>query len=531
MAEVRTMDLLQDEIEKAKESLKDVDDNIKKLTGRDPTEQRVGRRPSQTNDLRGRGRLFSAARRGIVEEGTSPVKRRVIGTAFSRLGPPRVTGRGRPRADSGDEEDLPNRPAIQSHVIVTPKEERSRRESIEAQSDKKGTARNKRMFGLLLGTLRKFKDEAKESEEKAKQRKQIEKKLEEKFKEEKEEIIKERRQLFQERKQKQKRIHKLEQKMELVQMHDQWVEETNKLVNFIQTKAKPPIFYLPKTMTPELEKRLGDTTAVVEEMIAEKKKRLDVMVEELMQDTREDEEEMETDEREGPHIDKENRVEGRQRSKSGNERQYRRRNSEGDVQGRSQNEEKGSPHKSGGSPRKGSMRKSQDGNDRRRSGDGERRRLSNEGESRKRRRSHADEERGGDKHRRRSEGEGHGRDHDRHHRSGRRGEGHRSGRRDEAPIEVKINYDDEEMYEGEVSSENMEKGPFQGQDEESQVGDRKKVRGQEDEDEEGVSGKGGKGEGSRGLETSRMSIQERLVKLAEDAEENEEGDIHDAADE
>jgi len=31
---------LQNELEKAKESLKDVDENIKKLTGRDPTGQR-----------------------------------------------------------------------------------------------------------------------------------------------------------------------------------------------------------------------------------------------------------------------------------------------------------------------------------------------------------------------------------------------------------------------------------------------------------------------------------------------------------
>ena len=37
---VRGVDLLQTELEKAKESLKDVDESIKKLTGRDPTIQR-----------------------------------------------------------------------------------------------------------------------------------------------------------------------------------------------------------------------------------------------------------------------------------------------------------------------------------------------------------------------------------------------------------------------------------------------------------------------------------------------------------
>lgn len=37
---MRGVTALQTELEKAKESLKDVDENIKKLTGRDPTEQR-----------------------------------------------------------------------------------------------------------------------------------------------------------------------------------------------------------------------------------------------------------------------------------------------------------------------------------------------------------------------------------------------------------------------------------------------------------------------------------------------------------
>ena len=40
MAELRGVNLLQNELERARESLKDVDENIKKLTGRDPTIQR-----------------------------------------------------------------------------------------------------------------------------------------------------------------------------------------------------------------------------------------------------------------------------------------------------------------------------------------------------------------------------------------------------------------------------------------------------------------------------------------------------------
>lgn len=47
-----------------------------------------------------------------------------------------------------------------SKVIVTPKEIPSREEALQAQnSDEKFKARNRRMFGSLLGTLQKFQQE------------------------------------------------------------------------------------------------------------------------------------------------------------------------------------------------------------------------------------------------------------------------------------------------------------------------------------------------------------------------------------
>ncbi len=47
MAAVRGVAALQHELEKAKENLKDVDDNIKKLTGRTPGELRFVQRSFQ----------------------------------------------------------------------------------------------------------------------------------------------------------------------------------------------------------------------------------------------------------------------------------------------------------------------------------------------------------------------------------------------------------------------------------------------------------------------------------------------------
>ncbi|CAC5408868.1 PNN [Mytilus coruscus] len=331
---------LQNELEKAKENLKDVDENIKKLTGRDPYEQRQGgnRRLSQSGDLRGRGRPFTpGGRRFSDNEGQAA--RRLVGGAFSRLGiSPRAAGRGRGRgrglgrrtADSDEEEELPNKPTIQSSVVLTPKEPKSRQASLDEQkTDKKGTARNRRMFGLLLGTLQKFKDEAKESKDKEDQRKQIENKLEEKALEEKEEIVKERRQLFQERRQTQVKLRKIEQKIEIVETSQECQAERLKLANFIRTKAKPHIFYLPKMMNENLENKKKETATAINEMITQKQKQLEEEIEDLMagghdHDHPEEEEgqtgegagEGEGDKIKGEQPDKENRVSRHYRSKA-----------------------------------------------------------------------------------------------------------------------------------------------------------------------------------------------------------------------
>ncbi|KAL5008259.1 hypothetical protein ScPMuIL_013840 [Solemya velum] len=303
----RVATALHSELERAKNNLKDVDENIRKLTGRDPLEYRnvvsSAGRGSPIQEGRGRERIFSLARRSIVVgDGVSPAKRgRMMGGAFSRLGP-RVGGRGRRRDDdSGDEEDLPRKPTVPSSVIATPVESRSRKDSIEeSNKDVKGKARNKRMFGLLLGTLRQFKDDSKVHRDKDDQRRQIEEKLEEKAKQEKEELQQQKRELFQERRQKQAKVRLIEQKMELVRMHEEWEKETCKLANFIRTKTRPHLFYLPKAMTPELDKKLRSTQKVVSEMIHKRREKLEKEIDEIMNEgNRDDKKEGESDSGEG----------------------------------------------------------------------------------------------------------------------------------------------------------------------------------------------------------------------------------------
>lgn len=331
---VRGFNALQQELEKTKESLKDVDENIKKLTGRDPTE--LGRSGQQRrillgfNERGGNGGgepLVSRGNRKRVpmlgkwsvndtDQGSARKKR---GNIASRLGP----RPSRSSQDSGDGDELVRKPSIPSSVVATSRDSLTRKDMLDAQGkDERGMARNRRMFGLLLGTLQKFKDEAKHRKDKHDQRKQVELKLEEKAQQERDEIRKERELLFQNRREKQARIRLLEQKMELVATHEKCEAEIRKLTNFICTKTKPCIFYLPKVHTPATEGRLTETSKVVEDMIGERRRRLTAEINELMgpsslASTIEAGEDQEMDEDDDDDDDGENNPAGRKESAQG----------------------------------------------------------------------------------------------------------------------------------------------------------------------------------------------------------------------
>ncbi|OWF42193.1 pinin-like [Mizuhopecten yessoensis] len=490
MADVRGVSALQDELEKAKESLKDVDDNIKKLTGRDPTEPRPStRRVTAVPDGRGRERLLLQARWGPDED--VQAKRRVTGGAFSRLGPMhRMMGRGRPPRgqDNGDDDDLPNKPTIQSSVVATPKESRTRQSSIEEQnSDRKGTARNRRMFGLLLGTLRKFKDEAKETEDKEVQRKQIEQKLEEKAISEKEDLLRERHQLFLERKQQQAKIRRLEYKMELIEIHDAWEKETRKLENFIYTRAKPHIFYFPKTMDAVLEGKRKETAKYVDDMIEDRRRKLQIEIEDLMAkdqpggkvDVEGDEEEEDEGVMEGDrNTDKENR-----RRKSSGER----------VDLRRQLEQRG-PHRGG------------------RDGETPRKRRKSDSVAEEDRHSRAG------KHRRRSKEEG-DRLGGRRDKAGAPRRDDKAKDRTEPRVEISYNDEEEEEEEGELRTDSTNNNSNNNED----VKDTRTVEQTDAKSER--------------MDTDETQVQltksakQTQAMMAEDEEEGEEGEVHDAVDE
>lgn len=266
---LKSFGTLQSELEQAKSSLKGVDENIKRLIGRDPSEittQRQGvKRGPPTDD----GRPNNTNKR-IVIAGRQQARHQPENDGSQQAAPKRRNGnvsvfkRLSERPVSHDDDLLPQKQMI-SKVIVTPKEVPSRQEALAAQtSDEKSRARNRRMFGALLGTLQKFQQEEIKLKQKEEKRAQLERKIEEHEIKEKAEIKKERQELFLNRKKKQAEIKMIELKMLRMKEYAAWEEQVKPTMNFIRTKAKPHIFYLPRKINDASKELLASCKADVE---------------------------------------------------------------------------------------------------------------------------------------------------------------------------------------------------------------------------------------------------------------------------
>lgn len=164
--------------------------------------------------------------------------------------------------------------------MTTSWDDKQRNQVLEEQKkDKKSLSRNKRMFGLILGTLEKFK--AEESQRKDTKRQEIEKKLDQAAEEEREASIRERKELFEQRKIKRVQLRCLEQKIQKVELHKEWEKSQLTLGSFIETKSKPSIFFLPKKHNSETQKRLQQTKDKYRIIFAEKRAKIQKELKEI----------------------------------------------------------------------------------------------------------------------------------------------------------------------------------------------------------------------------------------------------------
>lgn len=276
-------DKLEAELEAARDNLRGLDRNIRKILGRDLPDGETGSlQPSPR--LAQKRPLHDERRRTVVDLSNNDHpgnKRRwqsVVAepkTVFSRLSAKVPSNAD----DSADEDDSFIKPAVSSRVIVTPREVPSRSEVIKRERvDERSRQRNKRMFGALLGTLQKFRQEETKLKAKEDKKAEVEARVEEAKRKEKEELKREKQQLFLSRKRQLAEVRALEVKLTRSKEFEEWRTAQLPLAGFIQTRAQPPIYYLPKRKNARTETLLAESAKQLHEEIERRERNL---VEEL----------------------------------------------------------------------------------------------------------------------------------------------------------------------------------------------------------------------------------------------------------
>ncbi|XP_075147142.1 desmosome associated protein-like protein pinnin [Haematobia irritans] len=250
------------ELTNARDTLLVLNDSIRRIIGRPKhTKDRSEKKSSYDVDsLKYKYADSSTNKRGVGPK-----------SVFKRLSSP---------TKPADETKPPRR--LTSRVI---RELPSRQDIVNAQcADSESRARNRRMFGSLLGTLHKFCQEESRLKQKEEKKAQIEKKLEQQEIIERESLKKERQSLFLYRKRKQMEIKSLERKISRVQDFEVWEASANNMKTFIKTKTKPSIYFKPKILSSQTEKLLAESETALSKSISEKKSSLNQELREMEED-------------------------------------------------------------------------------------------------------------------------------------------------------------------------------------------------------------------------------------------------------
>ncbi|CAK9832248.1 PNN [Anthophora retusa] len=270
---------LEAQLEAARDGLRGLDRSIRKILGRDLPDGENG--PLQAPPRLSQKRPLQEDRRRVVSDFVNNElpggKRRWQGsngepkTVFSRLSA-RVPSNN---DDSADEDDNVIKPAVSSRVIATPREIPSRQEVIRRERiDERSRQRNKRMFGALLGTLQKFRQEETKLKAKEDKKAEVEARVEEARRREKEELRRERQQLFLSRKRQLAEVRALEAKLARSRQFQDWRAAQLPLASFIKTRAQPPIYYAPKRKHPQTDILLAQSAKELHEEIERREKAL-----------------------------------------------------------------------------------------------------------------------------------------------------------------------------------------------------------------------------------------------------------------
>jgi len=289
------------ELNKAYEDLRGIDTSISTLSGRatrsaDRGRGGIGRGGRGIGSRLGPMPVFENRRDDFVGNGNGEgfgLKRRVFSTDGDErgAGPMKRMRVSMPNPIAmdefddvgGDPDPPPPRRTLQSSVVMPVIETKSRQAAIEEAKTvekKEQSVRNRRLFNnLLVGTLQKFRKEEKKvsSVEKvqADKQKEIEERLESKKREEKEKMERERNDLLEQRNKKEREIRLLQRKKAIVHYAEAKQAHYARLRNFIQTEARPPLFYLPGKHTFRTIELLKNSEKRIDNLITARKEQMD----------------------------------------------------------------------------------------------------------------------------------------------------------------------------------------------------------------------------------------------------------------
>ncbi|CRK89482.1 CLUMA_CG003218, isoform A [Clunio marinus] len=251
---------LEKELETAKTNLKDLNENIKRIYGKQDNFSDKKRTTGSFDAGKNRNDLK-------VQRNFEPPFAKRRSDTFSRLG-----------VKEDDDDDFP-KPKISSRVISKEHPPVTRENALAMQSKNTDLARNKRMFGSLLGTLQKFRSE--EDRGVLEKRAKIEMKIEQQQMMVKEQIKHEKDTLIADRRRKQLEIKSLELKMIKLRNLKTWEEHKQSLFKFIGTKSKPQIFYLPKVFTPKTDELLKQTQEELQKTIDQRRRDVEKEIQDI----------------------------------------------------------------------------------------------------------------------------------------------------------------------------------------------------------------------------------------------------------
>lgn len=241
-------------------SLQDIDTRLKQTYV--PPHFRIT--TSSTNNQR----TFSTNGHQLSNDSTSTTKRsRVSSSSYDE--PPNSSLPENTFDDSSSK-------SLHSSIVPTNKIIKTKDDLISlVNRDQQSTGRNRRMFGVLLGTLNKFKAEANAYNEQTvgMKRHEIERRLEEKQTKEREDKQHERVELLATKRTCQQKLKLVNIKLEIMQRMANHEKHHLPLRNFIRTKNKPYVFYLPKGPIDDiLEGKLRESQAEIDKEMEEFKR-------------------------------------------------------------------------------------------------------------------------------------------------------------------------------------------------------------------------------------------------------------------